>query len=212
VNLTDTTMSRRTKIIIAVIVLLLLLLLFAALLLSGGEPEGAAPTLAEPSRTTSGVGLINGTISVNTTVTNVAPAPTPAAPAPTPDPGSGIRQIAKSYAERYGSFSNLGDFENLVDLKVYMTASLAASTDAYIAAESQKPPAQSYFGVTTRAINVTVSSVDETAGTASALVKTQRQDYASGTGQPEVYYQDIVIDLKREDGVWKVDMATWQPK
>lgn len=204
-------MSRRTKIIIAVIVILLLLLTAAVLLLSGGTPQ-AAPDAAAPAANQPSGGLINGTTSVGITNTNTAaPAPAPAPVAP-PDESTGVRQLARSFAERYGSFSNQGNFENLTDLRVLMSAAMGTRTDEYVATESAKPPAQTYFGITTRSINVQMDAFDGEAGTAAVTVKTQRQEFRTSTGKPEVYYQDVVIGLVREGAVWKVDSATWQTR
>lgn len=204
-------MSRRTKIIIAVIVILLLLLAAAALLLLGGTPQ-AVPDAAAPATNQPSGGLINSTTSGGiTNVNTAAPAPAPA-PVPPPDESTGVRQLARSFAERYGSFSNQGNFENLTDLRVLMSAAMGARTDEYVAAESAKPPAQTYFGITTRAINVQMDAFDGDAGTATATVQTQRQEFRTATGKPDVYYQDAAIGLVRENGVWKVDSVTWQPR
>lgn len=205
-------MSRRTKIIIAVIIILLLLLGTALLLLLSGTPEAAAPEAGVPSANQPPSGFINSSTTVNGVTTNTAaPAPAPAPAAPR-DESTGVRQLARSFAERYGSFSNQGNNENLKDLRIFMSAAMQEKTDAYIAAEAAKPPAQTYFGITTRSINVSLDAFDEEAGTATATVKTQRQEFRTSTGQPTVYYQDVVIAFVRENGVWKVDSATWQPR
>jgi hypothetical protein len=149
---------------------------------------------------------------VNTSVSQVTePTKTPPPP-PKADPGTGPRQLAKSFAERYGSFSNQADYENIVDLYPFMSAAMLARSEGFVAAESQKPPAQTYFGITTRSINVELAAFDDAGGSATATVKTQRQEFKTATGKPDVYYQDASVELIKEDGVWKVDALTWQPK
>ncbi len=204
-------MSRRTKIIIAIIVILLLLLGMALFLLTRGTaptlPEVAAPAANQPTG-----GLINSSTSVGIPSTNVNVASPPPEPVKPPDESTGVRQLARSFAERYGSFSNQGNFENLLDLRPFMSTALGAKTDAYVAAESAKPPAQTYYGVTTRSINVQLDAFDNAAGTAKATVKTQRQEFRTATGRPDVYYQDVVIEMVKEGGTWKADSATWSPR
>lgn len=204
-------MSRRTKIIIAALVILALLIA-ALLLLLSRQPAQEVKISTPTEGGNSGVGLINGMIAINTSV-NVSTEPVkPAAPAPKADPGTGPRQLAKSFTERYGSFSNQADYENIIDLYAFMSSAMRARSEAYVASESLKPPAQTYFGMTTRSINVELVALDESGGKATATVKTQRQEFTSATGKPDVYYQDASVELVKEEGVWKVDSLTWQPK
>ena len=154
-------------------------------------------------------GLLN-----NASVTiNNSPTPEPVVPAPVPkavDSSAAIKRLASAFAERYGSFSSLGDYENQTDLMPLMSDAYATRTDATVAALRAKPTATEYFGTTTRAINAKLESLDEDGGNAVVMVKTQRQaSMADGTA-PKVTYQDILVTFVKENGAWKVDSAKWQ--
>jgi hypothetical protein len=208
-------MSRRAKIAIAVLILLLLIAFAIWLALSRRAVPGPAGienvALNGAQANVNRGGLPGGgtTINVNAPggAANVNGGGTVA---PAPDPALALRRLASSFAERYGSFSNLGDFENLTDLKVFMSASFAASTDAFVARERAKPTPSEYRGFTTRALSTEVVSLDDSAGTAVITVKTQRQEFTDPTAPGTVSYQDIRLGFIKEGGTWKVDSATWQ--
>lgn len=134
-------------------------------------------------------------------------------PAPAePDDRSAVRRIAAAFAERYGSYSNQGDFENLLDLRAYMTAAFAARTEAVVAENRAKPRPAEYFGVTSRAISTDVQLLDENAGRATVVIKAQRRETGSTAGSERVYYQDLTLTFLNVDGAWKVDTAAWAPR
>lgn len=199
-------MSRRTKIIIALIILALIaLVLWLAL-----RPRPTAPA---PSNQAANVnvnapkqlpasGSILNVNSEQPVVNQVPPPP--------PDPLLALKQLARTFAERYGSFSNQGFFENQTDLEPFMSASYAAVTEERISKELAKPRPDEYHGFTTRALNVTVDSVDESAGQAVLTVKTQRQEFSTPTGDGVVTYQDITLGFVKEEGEWRLDSAKWQ--
>lgn len=205
-------MSRRSKIMIAVVVLLLLLLLAALFLLR------PAPTAVPPED--AGAGNANGPrggLSVNYSTgsfnANVSQPPAPApAPAPKPDERNNLRATAKSFAELYGSFSTEGNYQNLVDAEFYMSPSLKTWTDSYVAEQRSKPPSSTFFGTTTRAINVEITAFDQAGGTASVTVKTQRRESGSTATSQVVYYQDLKLTFLKAADAWKVDTATWVPR
>jgi hypothetical protein len=203
-------MSRRAKIIIAVIILLVLLLgaLAVWLLLTQQRPVGQVP--APTANTNVPQAGFNVNVQAPTTGTNVNAAPTTSQPQPQQpaDERSNVRRIAAAFAERFGSFSNQTDFQNILDLKPLMTAKLQAWADAYVAEQRSSSSSETYAGVTTRALTTTVEKFDAAAGTATVRVRTQREQ--SSLSKDTVYYQDLLLEFAREGTVWKVDTATWQ--
>lgn len=205
-------MTRRRKIIIAVIIVILILLAILLLLQQPQTPpqqqaQTAAPvtnTELSPSR------LLNTSVSANVapaSVNSTVPATTPA---PVAEESNVIR-LAAAFAERYGSFSNQTSYENLLELKPLMTATFAASTDAYVQAQRAKNASTAeYFGVTTRAINTMVASFDDGGGNARLVVKGQRREISPKNPDGRVYYQDIAIEFLKQSGQWKVNTAQWQ--
>lgn len=119
---------------------------------------------------------------------------------------AGATTVAKLFVERYGSYSNEADFQNLVDVLPLMTESFADETKVLIA--SSKVP-ETYYGVSTAVLTVTVEEMDETSGVATIKMQTQRQVAEGSTQNTSVKYQDIRLELIKEAGVWKVDSAVW---
>ena len=202
-------MSRSSKIIIGTIIILLLIAIGVWLWLMRGKQGPILESVQNVSVNTNkakGSLLNNASVTVNTDPAPVVPTPIPAVV----DSSAAIKRLASAFAERYGSFSSLGDYENQTDLKPLMSDAYSARTDAAVAALRAKPAATEYFGTTTRAINAKLESLDEDGGNAVVMVKTQRQASTSDGAAPKVTYQDILVTFVKENGAWKVDSAKWQ--
>lgn len=126
------------------------------------------------------------------------------------DEQSSLRRLASAFAERFGSFSNTSDFVNLSDLKAFMSPDMSAWADTYIAdARARGGDSTVHFGVTTRALSSTVESFDSDAGIAAIRVAAQRREDSGVSLESEVYYQDLMIDFVKINGIWKADSAEW---
>ncbi len=151
------------------------------------------------------------------------PAPTPTAPAtttPAPTPTfsrASAREIleqqlktgAAQFAERFGTYSNQGDFQNLIDLFPLMTERLRSQTERTIDAARVAPSTPTgYVGVTTRPVTTAVVSVDEAGGRAVLRVSTQRATQ-TGDAQPVTRYETLTLEFRNQQNVWKVDSALW---
>ena len=122
-----------------------------------------------------------------------------------------LKQIAASFAERYGSFSNQSNFQNLKDLMVFMTMDMQERTGNYIEQSlSQRGSVSIYYGVSTKAVATDIQILDEDKGQAVILVKTVRQESTGTINNISDKSQNIEISLKKERGAWKVDDASWQ--
>jgi hypothetical protein len=209
-------MSRRSKIaiIVALLILALILLILWLLSLQQAAPVGE-PVLDEAGGTISKPlgGQLDTSYGayVNTNKQPPQPSqPTETTPPAPPDNRSNLKRLAAAFAERYGSFSNNSDYENLLDLKAFMTASMAANTDTYVEDARAKGSASAeYYGMTTRSISTEVTALDETAGTAVVIVTTQR--HSSGTLGEKIYYQSIDVKFVKAGDTWQVSAAAWQP-
>jgi len=119
---------------------------------------------------------------------------------------SSVQAIAKTFVERYGSFSTEATFQNLRDVFPLMTASFAAETEQKIATMKI---GDEFYGVTTRVISLEIDQ-DDNNGLATAIIQTQREE-AFGTAQNiSVKYQEIILGLTQENGTWVVSSADWQ--
>lgn len=119
---------------------------------------------------------------------------------------AGMNTLAKTFAERYGSYSNEANFQNLLDLKPLMTQAFAEQTQAFI---DTTPLPEGYYGITTRAITVEVQTLDEEAGTATVELNTQREEAKVSPANTTVWYQKLRLEFVMEDGTWKIASATW---
>lgn len=121
-----------------------------------------------------------------------------------------LGQLAMSFAERFGSYSNQNNFENIVDLKPFMSKRMQAWADQFVAAGRANPADTSiYYGITTRALTSDVKRFDPQ-GPVEFVITTQRREATGTTSNAKVSNQDISLIFVREDGVWRVDEARWQ--
>jgi hypothetical protein len=133
----------------------------------------------------------------------------PAAPAdPAVQLQSDLRRIAKNFAERWGTSSSAYDASPPASLLPFMTVRMRAFA-------ASLPPQEArddlYHTLQTRALNVEETLFDIDAGTAAYEVATQRVERQGGAGNQRVFYQDLEVRMRKEDGLWKVDGAFWRP-
>lgn len=189
-------MSKRTKIMVAVTIVTLVLVLGLLWWFWGRGP--ATPTnvnqsTTEPER-------------LPVEVINKPPSPVKA-----PDVEASLKATASTFTERFGSFSNQGSFENLEDVRPLLTVKMRGTVDQLIANQRSTAAADSpYYGITTQALVVTITSYDESLGRADVTVNTQRAESKGTTVNPRVFYQKINLKLVKTGDVWKVDEAVWE--
>ncbi len=118
-----------------------------------------------------------------------------------------VDSLARTFAERYASYSNESDFANLHDLEPLMTESMWAETEVLIDSLEVE---DIYHGVTSRAITITVPAMDDNDLMVSVEVVMQREDALGSPQNIEIKYETLVLDMVKESGTWKVDGATWQ--
>lgn len=122
-----------------------------------------------------------------------------------------VVKTALAFAERFGSYSNQSNFGNITDLRLSMTDKMRNWADQYIA-ENEKNNSynNTYQGMVTKAISSDVENFNQETGNAELTVHTQRIASSGDFSQTDVYYEDIIIKMVRENGFWKVDSAYWQ--
>lgn len=194
-------MPRALKIIFVTIIIILIIA--AIFLLFFRKKETPAPT---PTEAPVNVNAAPAPVELNVNVPITAP--------PLTDEEklkSDLSRLASAFAERFGSYSNQSNFENITDLEVFMTAKMQAWAHDFIEKmRAEKPDTSIYWGITTRALKTEVLNFDENLGRAEILVSTQRREAVGTTTNAKVYYQDIVLKFAKEEGAWKVDEAAWK--
>ena len=198
-------MSRKIKLIIIIVLTILIIALLAFRFLRG---RGQAPVAASP--------VVGSPQSNNLTPEQARPAGQPVpvsvtAPPVDADPRLSIQRQAASFTERFGSYSNEGNFENITDLEAFMSKSMVGWAKQYVRnARTNAKSDAAYIGTTTRALTTQLLAYDATNGSATVLVKTQRREVAGQNSVERVYYQDMTVVFLNEGSAWKVDSATWQ--
>ncbi len=203
-------MPRSTKILIFLGVILAVFLgLIWFFVFREPKLPAAAPSVSVPINTeTSNLTDTNGT----------APsAPQPAVQVDIDASGRAqvaVVQIASAFTERFGSFSNQGvQYRNIRDLQIFMTDSMQEWSERYIAEFEAKPSDNFiYYGITTKVLSNDILRFDDASGDAEILLKTQRREAIGNTINATIYYQEMRIVMKKENGVWKVDGAYWEKK
>lgn len=201
-------MSRRNKIIIFSVIALVLILLIVIIVWYFLKTPQPSPTPIDNQPTFGGLPqrlpvIENDVVGQNNSIEVV--------PIQDQKVESTIKAIARTFAERFGSYSNQGEFENLADLKDLMTVKMRGWTDSYITSQRvEQANAVSYYGVTTIALSVSVISFDESLGRADVLVAAQRQEARGDTTNPQLSYQNLLLKMVKTGDGWKIDEAIWQ--
>lgn len=122
-----------------------------------------------------------------------------------------LKQIASSFAERFGSYSNQSNYGNIRDLKIFMNSTMEKWAEDYIQKEIAKVKDTSiYYGMTTMAVSGEVNHFDDDIGRAEITISTQRRMATGAISNAVNLQQDIIIKFIKERDVWKVSSATWQ--
>ena len=178
--------KRQIEILIALLVLIGVIVLLWYLLLRKGETPGGSDDVVEPSETDD--------LFFEEPVVE-------AEPVVMPDP------IARTFVERFGSFSTEADYSNVDDVLGIVTPKLRVTLQD-IAEAARAEQSGLYYGVSTQVITMAV--VSETETSATLQITTQRQESFGSPGNTQSRYQDIIIDLVKIDGDWLVSGFTWE--
>ncbi len=124
-----------------------------------------------------------------------------------------LKRLASAFSERFGSYSNQSNYGNILDLKLFMTSKMKIWADDYVSQAIAKEKNNFiYYGITTKAVAQEVNQYDPDDGQAEILVKTSRREAIGSTANVASFNQNVLIELVKEKGSWKVDSAYWQDK
>ena len=103
-----------------------------------------------------------------------------------------LQQIAKNFAERFGSYSTHSDYENITKLEIYMSTSLKSWAENYVSEQVVNTGTDvEYYGVTTKVISITTDSVGEE--TAQFTISTQRNESKADELKAALKGADIAV-------------------
>jgi len=130
--------------------------------------------------------------------TNTTPIDTIVAPV-----GAELSVIARNFVERYGSFSNQSNKQNMRDIWSLITPAFQNRLDL----SPSQTTDQTYSGIETRVISMKV--ISESPSVAELQVKVQRSE-RNAELQQKNYYQDSLISLIKSGDQWLVDSIEWK--
>lgn len=121
-----------------------------------------------------------------------------------------IKDLAESFAERFGSYSNQSNFSNITDLEFFMTKKMKSWAQDYVSKQRQKKIDTSiYYGITTKA--VFSEFVQNDPEKAVLIISTRRREaIGDSNNSSAVFKQNIRVVVLKESGIWKVDSAYWE--
>ncbi|MFA5021201.1 MAG: hypothetical protein WC517_04055 [Patescibacteria group bacterium] len=116
----------------------------------------------------------------------------------------GLKQLAMSFAERFGSYSTDEPVKNMADLQPLMTARMKDSLSAPSAADDSGI----FSGFSTKALSSDL--IEYNSLSATVIVKTQRTQ-TLGTGETsKSFYADLELRAVKSGDEWKIDGARWR--
>lgn len=185
-------MQRKTKIIIAVIVLVLLLAGVAGYWYYGGDTAQLKNDLnigfQEPDQTTIDIVEL------------------PEGIAPVQPSNFGPEVLARLFTERFGTFTNIDNFEGIDIVQGYMTPSFENwFNTGYKQQLQERYPESGYAGETVKVLDVTID--ERTENSASAIVRTQR--VVTVNNEQRTNYQILHLEMIKTGDSWLVDSAYW---
>jgi len=121
----------------------------------------------------------------------------------------GLKQLAMSFVERYGSYSSDSGSKNLDDLLPFssdkMIEKIRSSASSPISASTT---AEIFQGFTTKALSFSLDELKT--DQATVTVNTQRLTYLGPGKEPNISYKNIQLLIVKISNQWKVDDAIWK--
>jgi hypothetical protein len=186
-------MSRRSKVLIGITAVVLIVMVVVLYLLwkgKRGEPTQPAEVIVSSQGAASTPG--GETVPLSTI---------------TYTPFATAEATARSFAERWGSFSTESDYQNVQDLYSVMTPTMRTWADKYVSDQRAKPASSEFFGVTTRAMKAEI--IENKNNAVRIQVTTQRIETKSNAPSKS-YYQTMELSLVKNGDGYLVDGAWWR--
>lgn len=111
-----------------------------------------------------------------------------------------LKNMAIFFTQKYGSFSNQANYDNLKDIDDIITEDMRAWLDEQRGNDAVETG--DYYGVDSRAISADALNFNNADGRATILVNLLRQDTNGESGEKQ-----LRLEFKKVDGIWKIDGA-----
>lgn len=191
-------MSLRARIFIIVSVIVLLVLSVSIFLYVRGKNKNNNPVPVETTPTSTGeVVLPSGQGATE------IPAGIPVKTiTPLEAQKNGVEQFAKTFVERYGTYSTDNESQNIKESQELVTPALWTKISAGLDVSSSGQP---FYGITTKIISTNITSWSETKATVS--LKAMRTEDKNGTISSR--NQNVAVEMVKEGEKWLASSITW---
>jgi len=117
-----------------------------------------------------------------------------------------VINLSTLFTERFGSFSNQGDYQNIKYVMPLMTAEMQEWAQGFI--DENEASGTVYAGTSTKVVSINIKSIDITSGQAEIDIQTQRIETRTGE-EDRIYFQTLNVVLIKIDNDWLIDFAKW---
>src|SRR3989339_1450167 len=119
-----------------------------------------------------------------------------------------LLRLGRIVVERYGSFSNRNNFENITRLEPFMTEDFKKISIESIDEQQKQPQEEDFYGIATSdiAMDLTNFSAKESAMVTVTTTRTESR----ANQDDNVFTQTAEVSFKYVSGNWKVDNITWK--
>ncbi len=120
-----------------------------------------------------------------------------------------LQRMTSSFVERFGSYSSHSGFDNINDLRGFMSQEMRDWASRYIQDSIDvETEDNDFYSIETRALVTNVDELDKEAGRALVVVDTRRVEMRDD--EESIINQSIEISYTKENGHWRVSRAEWQ--
>lgn len=119
-----------------------------------------------------------------------------------------VINLAKSFTERYGSYSTDNDQVNIEESESFMTEKMNETANRLAARLASESNAE-YYGVTTQVATVDIVDFEEGSTGATVVAHTRRTE-TKGLEKAVTFSQSARLQLKKIGNAWKIDTFSWQ--
>ena len=200
-------MPLRTRLFIILSIIIAIILAISITLLIVKKKKDAKTSTSTQTEYTGGAGQVNR-VNTPTTAADLSGKVTSgvvtvAKPTTQEVQQNAAKQIAKVFAERYGSFSNQNGYQNIKEVQSISTSELYSSISKIM---NNKQNESTYYGVSTNVISVVITDWNAT----KANVKLSAKRVETKNGTTKNINQDATVTVVKSGSNWLVSSFKWQ--
>ncbi|HAL50543.1 MAG: hypothetical protein UU40_C0025G0006 [Candidatus Uhrbacteria bacterium GW2011_GWD2_41_121] len=113
--------------------------------------------------------------------------------------------IARVFVERFGSFSNQADYENVNAVMDIATSTLQNQLKTIM---SKEQDTDVYYGISTRVLSIDQVSITDTQEVLEVM--TQREESIESPANTTIRYQSMKLTLVKNGDSWLVNDFVWE--